>query len=255
MTLIITEFHLLDRFNNTFILAAADRLFTDPNGKHCTGRKLFDIHYLHGAISFFGIAKFTINGKNTNISDHLETFINNNPNLNSLESFSKGLWHDLNSFIPSKLISENPMGLQICGYDHRGYPDLWYIQNYETLDNFQYGNLSSKFHEPQSHFLGHGPEPAIDWNEIYPSAGLYNAKTFRNGDFRFHELTSYLNQLYINYSSNFADIKKLEPWELLYTKFQIIAYLSKKWAKRNVIGRDIDMLIIKKDKSEWYKPK
>jgi hypothetical protein len=52
MTLVLNEIYLLNGLGKSFIVAAADRRISKPNGTYdSTRRKLFPIPYLNGAVS------------------------------------------------------------------------------------------------------------------------------------------------------------------------------------------------------------
>jgi len=83
MTLIFNEIHIVDGLDNTFMIAAADRRITYLDGRHENWKKLFKIHYLQGAISYFGLAEFHIKGKTgvINLSSWLPLFIKENAGI------------------------------------------------------------------------------------------------------------------------------------------------------------------------------
>lgn len=57
MTLITNEIHMLDGFKRTVLVFAADRRLTNLDGSYgSTQQKLFQIPYLEGGISYFGLA-------------------------------------------------------------------------------------------------------------------------------------------------------------------------------------------------------
>lgn len=89
MTLILNEIHVRNGFNETFMIAAADRRLSNEDGSfHATQKKLLQIPYLNGAISYFGIATIPRNGKLLCVSGWLRDFIRNNAQCKDLQSFS-----------------------------------------------------------------------------------------------------------------------------------------------------------------------
>ena len=76
MTLILNEIHVVDGLRETFIIAAADSVISNQDGTfNSIRRKLFKIHYLNGAISYFGLAGFYHQNLMNYLSDWLPSFI------------------------------------------------------------------------------------------------------------------------------------------------------------------------------------
>lgn len=116
MTLVLNEIHLIEGLKRTFLIAAADRRLTKPDGsRHDAHPKLFEIPYLNGAISYFGLAEFTKAGKSVRMWDVLPAFVRSHATLPDLGTFSAALRDELERAIPKSLLKENPLGFHICG--------------------------------------------------------------------------------------------------------------------------------------------
>jgi hypothetical protein len=187
MTLILNEIHTLNGFNDTFIVAAADRRISNMNGSHrATRKKIFPISYFKGAISYFGLAIITYKNRELYIGEWLKAFISNNTHCVDLKSFSAKLRDELTQLVPENILREEPSGFHICGYNSKGIPDFWYFSNIgERQDYNYYKDLRNKYFTPSSHFLG---RDAIEygWNGSDKSSVSNQVRSYRNGDFRAH---------------------------------------------------------------------
>ncbi|MGA8142252.1 MAG: hypothetical protein WB948_16390, partial [Desulfobaccales bacterium] len=103
MTLLLTEIHWKDNLLNSFIVFAADRRISRPNGKRLGERKkIFEVHYLRAGIGYFGLADVPKKGsaEPEPMSDWLLRFIRKNSSLTNMELFANNLANNLNSEIP-----------------------------------------------------------------------------------------------------------------------------------------------------------
>ena len=154
MTLILNEIHLIDGFNETMIVAAADRRLS-INGRYAdTRQKLFEIPYLRGTVSYFGLAEVFPNGKNQLLSDWLPSFIRSQNHVKTLEEFSGNLREELHNVIPQETLSRYASGFHICGYNNQNIPEFWYLSNIGGLDGFNYVETKPRYAEPSSDWLG-----------------------------------------------------------------------------------------------------
>jgi len=243
---------MLNGFNNTFIIAAADRRLLNMDGSyHATRKKLFPIPYLNGAISYFGLAVFSRpNRPNLYISDWLKDFIRNNAHCNELMSFSTSLRDELSNLVPDSILGKVPSGFHICGYDSNGNPDFWYFSNIGEMREFRYSDLRTTYDVPSSHFLG---RDAIreGWNGSDKASVSNHARVYRNGDIRAHVIAwEALDGIFAKLDQ-FPDFKKpttLQQYgEYVKFKFEIIAYFYKKWANVQIIARPIDVCVLTND--------
>ena len=105
MTLVLNEIHVLDGFRKTFIIAAADRRLSKLNGTYdSTRRKLFPIHYLGGAISYFGLATIYPHGRLQYLSHWLPSFIRGQSSAGTLRRFAENLTEALKRLLADQLM-------------------------------------------------------------------------------------------------------------------------------------------------------
>jgi len=243
---------LIHGLSDSLIIAAADRRISRfPDGTYdSTRRKLFKIPYLKGAISYFGLASVFPNGQRQYLSDWLPNFSTHQSKAQDLKSFANSLRNELNGIVPSNILKQVPSGFHICGYDMRGFPDFWYLSNIGRMQGFAYIKLKPKYASPKSHFLDRDARTKFGWDGVNPLSARNGASVYRNGDFRAHvvaweSLDSIFNQLF-----QFPDFKPPRTFdqygEYVKFKFEVIAYLYKKWAKREIIARPIDVLVLRK---------
>lgn len=251
MTLILNEIHILNGLQDSFIVAGADRRITNPDGSyHSSEKKLFNIPYLNGTISFFGLAEVFPGGKRTSLSTWLPNFINRQSSAKDLLTFCKELWEELNGIVPGSLLDCKVSGFHISGYTREGYPDFWFISNIGRLEQFYYADLKSRYNFPESHFLGRDAKKELGWDGKNPLSAKNSVYFYRNGDFRAHALAfGVIDEIYKRFSQfpDFKPIITIEQYsEYIKFKFDVVSFLYKKWAKKVIIGRPIDVILIKK---------
>jgi hypothetical protein len=251
MTLITNEIHMLDGFNNTVMVFAADRRMTKLNGTFDSVRpKLFRIPYLKGGVSYFGLAEFLQRGRNFRLWEWLPAFITRNNTLTNLRDFAFTLREELNSVVPPSALSKNPSGFHIAGYNADGFPEFWYLTNIGSMNQFKYKDLQSCYGEPSSDFLNRDAIK-LGWDGKDPGSVANKVMIYRNGDFRAHvaaweKLDGMLSELMA-----FPDFRKLskpkdfEAWVRF--KMEVIAHFYKKFANLAVIGTPIDVWSLSKE--------
>jgi hypothetical protein len=248
MTLILNEFYLSEGLNKTTLIAAADRRLTNPDGSyHATRRKLFEISYLNGAISYFGLAVVFPRERQEYLSSWLPNFIRHQSTTNSLQTFAQNLRDELNQIVPSRILRTQPSGFHICGYDNKGLPDFWYVSNIGGMRGFQYVNLMPQYARPRSHFLSRDAKK-LGWDGKNPLSARSNiAWVYRNGDVRAHVVAWELLDEIFDRLFKFPDFNRPRTRnayvEYIKFKFEFIAQVYKKWAKKKIIARPIDVLI------------
>ena len=254
MTLILNEIHLLRGMEETLIVAAADRRVSKPDGSYdSTRRKLFCIPYLHGAIAYFGLAVVYPKGRSQwqYMSEWLLSFIRRHSSVRDLEDFANTLREELNRVVPPEILKKNPSGFHICGYDSAGRPDFWYLSNIGGLKDFKYIDLKSQYTPPESHFLSRDALREFRWDGKDPLSAINGVKIYRNGDFRAHVAAwEQLDYIYWRLSQ-FPDFKLPktpgEYGEYVKFKFEIVAYIYKNWAKKQIVARPIDVIVLTRD--------
>lgn len=249
MTLVLNEIHLLDGLKKTIMVAAADRRLSKPDGSYdSTRRKLFPICYLNGAISYFGLASVFPNGRRTYLSEWLPNFIRGQSNALDLGTFANNLRSRLHEVVPRAILQRNPSGFHICGYNNFGLPEFWSLTNIGRLEGFQHVDFKAQYGPPSADFLGRDAKE-LGWDGSDPSSARNVTWTYRNGDFRAHvaaweSLDEILMKMF-----QFPDFRRpsnvREYEDYIRFKFEFIAYLYKKWARKILIGRPIDVIVLK----------
>jgi len=252
MTLILNEIHLFEGLKETLLVAAADGRISKPDGSYdSTRRKLFPIPYLNGAVSHFGLAMIYPAGRPQYMSRWLPDFIRRHSSAPSLQSFAESLREELNRVVPPAILKKSPSGFHICGYNDAGYPDFWYLSNIGGVRDFKYVGLKPQYAPPESHFLGRDAQRTFNWDGETPLSAKNGVQTYRNGDFRAHVAAWELLDGIYSRLLQFPDFKRPrtpeEYREYVKFKFEVIAYIYKKWAKKKIIARPIDVLVLTKD--------
>ena len=249
MTLVLNEIHLLDGLRKTLLVAAADRSISKPNGAYdSTRRKLFPIPYLNGAVSYFGLATVFPRNRPQCVSDWLPGFIRQQSSVASIQCFAVNMTEILNRIVPPSILHKYPSGFHVCGYEHRGYPDFWFVSNIGGMTGFQYTDLRSAYLPAESHFLGRDASNVHGWDGSSPQSARNGVQVYRNGDYRAHVAASELLDEIYKKLEQFPDFKVLRTphdyGEYVKFKFEFIAYLYKKWARQKIIARPIDVLVL-----------
>jgi hypothetical protein len=251
MTLILNEIHLLQGLKETLLVAASDRRISKLDGSYdSTRRKLFSIPYLNGAVAYFGLAMVYPKGRPQYMSDWLPNFIKRHSSAISLGSFAESLQVELNRIVPPDILGKSPSGFHICGYSDARLPDFWYLSNIGSLQSFRYADLEPQYSTPSSHFLDRDARRAFGWDGVTPLSARNGVQTYRNGDFRAHVAAWDLLDGIYSRLLLFPDFKQPgtpeEYGEYVRFKFEVIAYIYKKWAKKKIIARPIDVLVLTK---------
>lgn len=248
MTLITNEIHIIDGLCNTIMVAAADRRITNPNGSFNSNRKkLFEIPYLNGAISYFGLASFEKNGRIQYLSSWIPNFIRKQAKVPNLEIFSKELREALNSDISKNILQKTPSGFHICCYNKKRLPEFWYLTNVESMDAFIYQNLKPQYGPPSPDFLERDAQK-LGWDGEDPYSIHNTSQIYRNGDYRSHSIVWEKIDDVFKKLWEFDDFIKIpktpdDYGKYVKFKFEFIAYIYKYWAKRPIIGRPIDVWV------------
>lgn len=244
MTLITNEIHMLNGFNQTVLVFAADRRLTKLDGSYGgTQHKLFRIPYLNAGISYFGLATVSPAKKQQYMSEWLRTFITRNSGVRSLRDFAFKLREDLERVIPPNVLGKHASGFHICGYNNQGFPEFWYLSNIGGISDFEYTNIKQRYADPTEDFLNRDAKE-LGWNGKDPESVKNNGWVYRNGDIRAHVVAfGHLDQVLLGMLS-FPDFRKpQEPEDLadwVRFKLRFVAQLYKKYGKKELIGTPID---------------
>jgi hypothetical protein len=249
MTLILNEVHLLNGLSETMLVAAADRRVSKLDGSYdSTRKKLFRIPHLNGAISYFGLAAFPQGGTLQYLSSWLPNFIRTQSSAPDLETFVDNLRNALERTIPAAVLQGRVSGFHICGYNKSDLPEFWSFSNIGSIQDFQYVDLSPQYSPPSPDFLERDAKGNFGWDGSDPLSARNGVQFYRNGDFRAHVAAWESLDEVFSILFQFPDFKRpsspSEYGEYVRFKFEFIAYLYKKWAKKVIIGRPIDVIVI-----------
>lgn len=252
MTLILNEIHLLDGLNKTVLIAAADRRISKPDGSYeATRKKLFPIPYLNGTISYFGLASVYPKGEMQYLSHWLPNFINKQSGTPDLETFTENLRDALHQIIPEAALQRHASGFHIAGYNSQGLPEFWHLSNIGDMRDFRYVDFKPRYGPPSPDFLGRDAQKNFGWDGSDPSSARNGVQTYRNGDFRAHVAAWEALDDVFGMLLQFPDFKRPsnpdEYGEWIRFKFEFIAYLYKKWAKKEIIAPPIDVRVMHRE--------
>lgn len=250
MTLILNEIHIVDGLKDTFQIAAADRRITFGNKIEASRKKIFAIPYLKSTVSYFGLAAFEKNNKWVYLAEWLPQFIRESIHCQTLEQFSLELSETLNRIIPLRFRKGNISGFHISGYNQDLLPEFWHFSNIPGMNGFSYNKPVDHYGIPTSDFLKRDVFK-FNFDGINLDSAINGSQIYRNGELIAHamaseELDKAMDK--IMEFPNFNRPKTVEDYaDYVKFKFEIISYIYKSWAKRKIISRPIDVMIIKKD--------
>lgn len=247
MTLILNEIYGRGSDRPPLMVAAADRRVTNPDGSYNSSRrKLFPVARIAGAVSYFGIAAFTQGTTQVFLSDWLPRFIRNSQ-TNTISDFAEELRAGLNSVVSPALLRIQPSGFHVCGFDLYGRPDFWFVSNVGAMQGFAYTDLRSSYLEPASHFLGRDAM-ALGFDVETGRGPEGRVQIYRNGDVRVHAVASEAIDTALSALGQFPDFRlprtPIEYESYVRFKFEVISYIYKNWARRQIVARPIDALVL-----------
>jgi len=248
VTLVLNEIHMLDGLNETIMVAAADRRISEKGRYSDTRRKAFRIPRLNGALLYFGLADFwDASGKRRYLSDWLPAFIQNHASEPDLRRFCFALQEGLERFIPPSLLGKEVSGFQICGYNADFIPEYWLLTNIRAINALGVvTKLKPTYKAPAPHFLQDHARREFHWDGVNPDSCENGVKIYRFGDFRAHVVASEpVDEVFRRLSQFPQDFRMphtlSEYRDYVRFKFEFIAYIYKKWARHQIIGRPIDV--------------
>lgn len=249
MTLVLNEIHWAEGLNRTTMVAAADRRISRPDGSYFgTHPKLFPVPYLNGAISYFGLAVFPDSaGVTRRLWDWIPAFIRHQHDVPDLRTFASRLRDSLHTLIPPRLLSSQPSGFHICGYNADYLPEYWFLTNIRQMSGFVPTEIKPTYKVPAPHFLDRDAR-ALGWNgKDLRSICEAGCQIYRNGDFRGHAVASELLDDILRRLFQLPDFRRpvtpAEYRKYVHFKFRFIASLYKNWATRQIIGEPIDVIV------------
>ena len=248
MTLLVNEIHMLEGFKRTMLIAAADRRITKGDRTyHDTQPKLFEIKYLKGAVSFFGLAEFRRGSEKYRMSEILPTFIRKNSDIADLQTFSYALRDEMTRVVPAELLKDQSLGFHICGYGRTSLPDYWWLTNIRAMDGPLVTKMKSTFKNPGSNFLG---RDAARWG--WDGSDLMSVRSggyqlYRNGDFLVHAVTVELVDELFERLWDLPEFDRprtpLEFKNYIQYKFKLIAGLQRRWQRKPTVSGNVDVMM------------
>ena len=251
MTLILNEIKIENGLKNSYWICAADRRLTFEGKFHSNRKKIFPIRYLNATVSYFGLAVWKIGVKEVYMSDLLRDFILKNTHCYSLDNFAIRLQFFLNGKVPKNLLKEYASGFHLSGFNNQGWPHFMHFSNVIDMDEFKYIKLINKYKEPWADFLERDAKKHLNWDG--QSSDKIDNKGFinRNGEIRTHALISQKFNLMMKEIFEISDFYNIDNQnkhaDYVRFKFDFIAKLYEKWTDNKVIGKPIDLYILKSD--------
>jgi hypothetical protein len=244
VTLLLTEIHWLDNFSDSFILFAADRQISKPNGDYDSLRKkIFQIPYLQAGIGYFGLAYVPKKGsaEPEPMSDWLLRFIRKNSSLTNMELFANELANNLNSDIPPEWRRNYISGFHLSGYNSDGIPEFWFIRNVKDDRKTTTG-----IYEAREDFLSCDAR-ASGYDGQNPHSIKMGGQIYRNGHIRAHHVAGEKIDVFFNLlkEPQFKKVNTVTDYEAwVKFKLEVIAYFYKKYCRQSIIGGRIDTFYI-----------
>lgn len=247
MTLIATEIHARDDLQKSVIFFTADRRISRRGKYRYVARKIFPIKYLNAGIGFFGTATVFPSGKKCSMSKWLKQFVDSNYGVSSMFDFAHKLKTELDQVLPQHIKTSQPSGFHLAGYNKNKLPEFWFITNIGGFSQGKYINLKGRFFVSED-FLRRDARK-FGFNGKSPKVKGPFTWIYRNGDVRAHELAwKNLDKMLFRFLA-FPDFKKINTTKkfenLLKFKMEIICSLYKKYCRRSIIGKPIDVFTIK----------
>lgn len=246
MTLLITEIHVDKDLRNSFIIFAADRRVTVNNKFHSNRKKVFITPNKKAGIGYFGLTQ--LNSKDF-FSSWLPNFMVNNSSLQNPREIADALCEELNKRVDKNLLTINPSGFHICGYNEKGYPELQFVRNIGGMDSYRYRDFKDHYFRSED-FLGRDAKE-LGFDGINPGVSQPFIQDYINGDIRpFHSVWRRLDAFVIEMFSypDFQQTPSLGIWkEITQFKMEVISKFYRQFSKSQIIGTPIDVFILQPD--------
>lgn len=249
MTLVVNEILLRDGGKESWLVAAADRRMWSLTESRPTKpvRKLLEVPYLHGAISYYGVGEVVERGRSRPLVDWLADFIQREYQCIGLEQFVNHLRLELGRCIPQSWLEKMPSGIHFCGHDKDRNPEFWHFCNHSLAPDFQYQDCRSRFYDAtnwqanNAQTLIPGPYGVVFWA--------------RNGQYLSHAAAWNPLDVVINQLAKFPDFQRPDLDAETYGryikfKFEVISHIYKYWAHAPTVGTPIDVLVFRKTKDK-----
>lgn len=168
-----------------------------------------------------------------------------------MKTFADNLRAELHKLVPAAILKQNPSGFHICGYNASQLPEFWSLTNVGGLKGYNHVDFKSRYGSPSSDFLERDAKQTFGWDGIDPASAKSGVLTYRNGDFRSHVAAwESLDEIFSRLLQ-FPDFRRpTDPQtygEYVKFKFEVVAYIYKKWARKQIIARPLDVIVLSKD--------
>ena len=257
MTLILNEVRIDKGLEDSYWICSADRRLSFEGKFHSNRKKIFPIRNLNATVSYFGLAIWQICNKEIYMSDLIRNFILKNIDCKTLDDFAVKLQIYLNSKVPKNLLKDYPSGFHISGFNDKGWPHFLHFSNVGAMDEFRYINLLDKYNNPSADFLERDAKLHLHWDGELPNSIDNTGFIYRNGDIRTHVLISEEFNSMMGKIFQLSDFDKINDFkrlaDFIYFKFDFIAKLYEKWTSNKVIGKPIDLYILKPNEILYLK--
>jgi hypothetical protein len=177
----------------------------------------------------------------------LPNFISAHHSISELGIFANLLRTELNRKTVPQWLEEEPSGFHLLGYNKDGIPEFWYFGN-ATWDGTKYKDMQLQFGDPTSDFLERDAKN-LGWDGRNPEsiADTSGVVTYRNGDFRIHEVMWEKLDAVFDYLDRFNDFRipkgngGIEPKTKF--KLKLIAQFYQEWAKTKLVGGEPNVIV------------
>lgn len=249
MTLILNELRIEKGLENSYWICSADRRLSFEGKFHSNRKKIYPIKNLNATISYFGLAIWRIGDKEIYMSDIIKNFILKNFDCATLDDFTSKFQTHLNNKVPKNLLKVYPSGFHFSGFNDKGWPHFLHFSNIGNMDGYGYKNLTNQYKNPSADFLERDATQSLHWDGKSPDKIDNTGFIYRNGDIRTHVLISSEFDSMMKKIFELPDFDKInndkKHADFVNFKFDFIAKLYEKWTNNKVIGKPIDLYILK----------
>jgi hypothetical protein len=243
MTLLLNEIHVPGDLCKSEILFAADRRVSLPGQSPPKFmKKIMEIPYLNAGIGYYGLAEVQ---SGVYLSSWLPNFINNSTEARTLDEFATKLRAELNRAVNKTWLMKQPSGFHICGYNTRGFPELWHVCNHGMEGN-SYKDFAPEYGLSEDFLRRDAVAQGFDGTNPFVRRPF--VQYYINGDVRpFHSawdrLAGFSEEMF-SYTDFKSPRRADEYIEVIKWKFKVIASFYQRFAKQPVIGGPTDAFVL-----------
>ena len=162
-----------------------------------------------------------------------------------MTEFPEMLKETLNRDVNKKMLSTNPSGFNVCGYNESNLPEFHIITNIGSMRDHIYSDFHSLYFYSED-FLRHDAHK-MGWNGINPQIPLRKKQYYINGDVRtFHAVWKKLDSFFdiMMKHGDFSEprypesVRNRADW-----KVKAISSIYKRYASTVIIEPPVDTLV------------